>query len=589
MTSLRAEVSDRTGFAGRPVSAILRSLQTQGLHIIYNSQLVPDGLVVLREPQTPTGLALAREVLAQHDLGLSEVAPEVYAVVAQPHVTPRPGQAKEPLSAQTLEEIVVQASRYTLAAAQPDTSHTFLTQDQLNALPRLGDETLRAVQRLPGASSNGVSSLAAIRGGDPTETAILLDGLRLYEPFHLKNFLNPVSLLDARTLSQVDVYSGGFPVQYGERMSAIIDAHSVYPTASRYRELGLSLFHASGLFSTSFDGNRGHALIAARRSNLGELASLSEEDFGKPTYADAFLRIDYELSPFTTLAFHTLTSEDRITAQTASARERATAEYYNYYGWATLTHQWPDSSTTQVLASYTRVNNERSGTIFDPNRRSAVIDDAREFEVAGLRFEHRFPGVGPFEHRAGAEGRALRGRYDYRSDVSFADDYPFPGYPAVSIARRSRLHPEGAEWMGYWSTRWRIDPQWTVEGGLRVDTQTYDHSGDREHWSPRVNVLYQYSPRTRWRASWGRFFQTQTINELQVEDGVERFYPAQRVDHTILSFDHAINDRLDLRIEAYHKDYDDPRPRFEIGYVSIPTVRVHAVSKCCSTCASCTA
>lgn len=563
IASLSVEANDRTTFEGQPVSAVLRSLQSQGLHIIYNSQRVPDDLVVLREPQARAGLPLARELLAQHDLALSEVAPQVYAVITRPPPARYEGQAEQASAPPPLEEVVVQASRYTLAAAQPDSSHTFLTQDQLNALPRLGDETLRAVQRLPGASSNGLSSLAAIRGGDPTETAILLDGLRLYEPFHLKNFLNPVSLLDARTLSQVDVYSGGFPVQYGERMSAIIDAHSVHPSAPRYRELGLSLFHASGLFATMFDDERGHALISARRSNLGELASLSEKDFGKPTYADAFLRVDYQFSPDTTLAFHMLASEDRITAQTSSARERAKAEYYNYYGWATLTHQWPDSSTTQVLTSYTRVHNERSGSISDPSRRAALIDDQREFHVAGVRLEHRFANAGAFEHRVGVEGRALQGRYHYRSDVSFAADYPFPGYPEASLVRRSSLHPQGSEWMGYWSTRWQVAPRWTVEGGMRVDTQTYDHSGDREHWSPRINVLYEYSPRTRWRASWGRFFQTQTINELQVEDGVERFYPAQRVDHSILSFEHAISDRLELRIEAYQKEYENPSPRFE--------------------------
>jgi hypothetical protein len=34
------------------------------------------------------------------------------------------------------------------------------------------------VQRLPGVAANGFSSIAAIRGGVPNETAIVLDGLR---------------------------------------------------------------------------------------------------------------------------------------------------------------------------------------------------------------------------------------------------------------------------------------------------------------------------------------------------------------------------------------------------------------------------
>lgn len=554
-------------FEGQAVGAVLQSLQSQGFNFIYNSQLVPDGLRVVREPAARTGLALAREVLAQHDLTLSEVAPRVYAVIATQEARAPGAQtaAKPPPTFDaSLEEVVVQASRYILAAARPNAaSHTFLTHDQLNALPRLGDETLRAVQRLPGASSNGFSSLAAMRGGEPGETAIVLDGLRLYEPFHLKNFLNPVSLLDSRALAQLDVYSGGFPVQYGERMSAIIDAHSVHPSEPRYVELGLSLFHVNGLLATAFDDERGHALIAARRSNLGELASLSEDDFGKPNYADAFIRVDYDLTADTALSFHTLASEDRITAKASSERERARADYYNYYGWLTLTHQWPRWGTTQLIGSYTRVSNERDGEISDPGRRAALIHDSRQFELAGVRLDHRFAPAGRFEHRFGAEVRSLDGDYTYRSNVQFAADYPFPGYPATQTSRRSSLNPEGFESMGYWDTRWHVTPRWTAEAGLRVETQTYDHSGDAEQWSPRLNVLFELSPRTRWRASWGRFYQAQTINELQVEDGVEDFHPAQRADHAILSFEHTFDERIDLRIEAYQKDYDDPNPRFE--------------------------
>jgi hypothetical protein len=65
------------------------------------------------------------------------------------------------------------------------------------------------------------------------------------------------------------------------------------------------------------------------------------------------------------------------------------------------------------------------------------------------------------------------------------------------------------------------------------------------------------------RPSWGRFFQSQGINELQVEDGVDRFYQAQHADHTIVSVEHAFDAAFNLRIEAYRKDYRRVNPRFE--------------------------
>ena len=213
---------------GVPLGDVLDNLRPQGLTFIYNTRLVPPDLRVESEPAARSGLALAKEVLAAHGLGMSQVAPGVFAVV--------PGDAdrkrREAPSASAghtpLEEIIVQTSRYTLHS-EFAVSGALFTHEDIQNLPSLGEEPLRAVQRLPGIAGNGFSSLGAVRGGEPNETAIVLDGLRLYEPFHLKNFLSPVSLLDSRLVQSMQVSSGGFPVPHGDRMSSIIDASTVDP------------------------------------------------------------------------------------------------------------------------------------------------------------------------------------------------------------------------------------------------------------------------------------------------------------------------------------------------------------------------
>jgi hypothetical protein len=454
---------------------------------------------------------------------------------------------------------VVQTSRYTLATENV-APKDFLTQDQVQAMPRLADETLRAVQRLPGTATNGVSSLGAIRGGQPNETAILLNGLRLYEPFHLKNFYSPVSLLDSRVIDNIEFYSGGFPVPYGDRMSAIIDATTVRPPG-RYYELGLSLFHTSGLAATTFANERGHAMISARRGNLGELSSLSEQDFGTPDYSDGFAHVDFQLQDTTRLSFDTLASGDQIVAKRSRGAQLARAEYRNTYAWLTLDHDWSSSASTRIIGSFTDLVNERRGWVTEPQRTGQVRDD-RTFHIAGLRWENSID-AGFLQHRFGVELRRLWGDYRYDLDLQVAPGFPFPGSPGSQTTRSASPSPEGYENSLYWDARAMFSKRWTVEAGVRLDTQTYDGSDDGEQWSPRVSVLYSMSKKTTLRASWGRFYQFQGINELQVEDGISQFYPAQHADHMIASLDHSFDAGFDLRVEAYRKDYRHIHPRFE--------------------------
>lgn len=545
-------------YQGRSVGDVLDQLRAEGLVFIYNTQIVPERLRVGNEPKARHGLPLAREILAEHGLGLSEAAPRVYAVIRDPTAA-RAVAASPPQSEGPVEEIVVQTSRYTLAA-ENITPKNFLTQDQVQAMPRLADETLRAVQRLPGTATNGVSSLGSIRGGEPNETAILLNGLRLYEPFHLKNFYSPISLLDSRLIDNIEFYSGGFPAPYGDRMSAIIDATTVRPP-ERYYEAGLSLFHLSALASTPFADDRGHALLSGRRGNLGEVSRLIEQDFGTPDYSDGFAHVDYQLSDTTRIAFDALASGDQIVAKRDGGAQLARAKYRNVYGWLTLEHDWSDAASSRVIASYTDLVNERRGWVTEPRRVGQVRDD-RTFHIVGLRWENHLD-TSWLKHRFGAELRHLWGDYDYALNLSLAPGFPFPSSPGSQTTRTASPSPEGYENSAYWDVRASFARRWTVEAGMRVDVQTYDGSDDGEQWSPRVSLLYSLSADTKLRAGWGRFYQSHGINELQVEDGIAQFYPAQHADHAIVSFEHAFDAGFDLRVEAYRKYYRSIHPRYE--------------------------
>ncbi|MBP7611420.1 MAG: Plug domain-containing protein, partial [Steroidobacteraceae bacterium] len=219
-------------YRGRPIDVVLGELAATGeFQLIYTSAVVPSSARVAVEPTAGPALEVVAQVLAPLGLKLQRVEGRIYSVVPQAgpdHSRTTAATAAADPRDDAIADIVVTASRYTLASDVPQV-HAFLSQQEVDALPRLAEDVLKAVHRLPGAASNGLAGLAHMRGGDTNETLVILDGLPLYEPFHLRMLQSPSSVLDERIVDGLDVFAGGFTAEYGDRMSAIIDARTLRP------------------------------------------------------------------------------------------------------------------------------------------------------------------------------------------------------------------------------------------------------------------------------------------------------------------------------------------------------------------------
>ena len=64
---------------------------------------------------------------------------------------------------------------------------------------------------LPLAAIQGVAFFPDPGAGEALRAYALLDGLELYDPFHLKDRQGLVSIIDARTVAGVGVLDGAFP------------------------------------------------------------------------------------------------------------------------------------------------------------------------------------------------------------------------------------------------------------------------------------------------------------------------------------------------------------------------------------------
>lgn len=98
-----------------------------------------------------------------------------------------------------------------------------VTPREMKMLPSTGGEPdiAQYLQVVPGVIFTGdQGGQLYIRGGSPTQTGILLDGITIYNPFHS---IGLYSVFETDAIRNVDVQTAGFNAQYGNRTSAIVD------------------------------------------------------------------------------------------------------------------------------------------------------------------------------------------------------------------------------------------------------------------------------------------------------------------------------------------------------------------------------
>jgi hypothetical protein len=62
-----------------------------------------------------------------------------------------------------------------------------------------------------------------IRGGEPSQNLVLLDGMAVYQPFHVLGFY---SAFPSDLLAGADLYAGGYPARFGGQISSVLDIQS---------------------------------------------------------------------------------------------------------------------------------------------------------------------------------------------------------------------------------------------------------------------------------------------------------------------------------------------------------------------------
>jgi outer membrane receptor protein involved in Fe transport len=193
----------------------------------------------------------------------------------------------------------------------------------------------------------------------------------------------------------------------------------------------------------------------------------------------------------------------------------------------------------------------------------ARVLDTRDTEIYGFQQDWMFDTRSGHILRWGLGARWESAEFDYHGVAEYHGFYE--AYPEIDnpVSRSVSAESDGNSYALYLSDRWQVTDRTGVELGLRWDRQTYTEPEFDDQISPRVSVMHSIDESTKLRATWGRYYQSQAIQDLQAEDGQDRYYAPQRSDHWIAGIQHSFDGGCRLRTEAFYKRYDRLKPRFE--------------------------
>jgi len=438
-----------------------------------------------------------------------------------------------------------------------------LTREDIETRPQLGEDVYRSVTRLPGISSNEYSAKFRVRGGGNNEMLVLLDGLELYEPFHLKYLDGALSIIDVQEIGGVDVTTGGFSAEYGDRLTGVFDVRTLdAPAGGRTRtELGLSVTNARLLNRGDFAGGRGRWLVSARRGYLDVVLKLiGEDDDLNPRYYDALAKVEYQLGDAHTVSAHLLRAGDRLRF-VEDPGSHLTSGYGNTYGWVTWRATFERLTAQHVLSAGALSWDRDAVDLFNDRVPRATVRDDRSFHFVGLREDASFELGARSLLKWGFDAKLLDARYDYGHTLVRERANGGQGAPTRTDTTLAALDPSGSELGAYAAARVRPLPPLVIEAGARYDRQSY--TGDAAA-SPRLNASYAVgrgpNPLTL-RAAWGRYSQSQGIHEIQVQDGETAFQRADLAEHRALGAERGFWGTR-VRVEAYQRRMPRLRERW---------------------------
>jgi len=419
--------------------------------------------------------------------------------------------------------------------------------EQLSQL-RIGGEAdiFRALQMLPGVlTSSQISSGLFIRGGSPDQNLVLIDGMTVYNPTHLFGF---ISAFNNDAIKDVELIKGGFPAEYGGRMSAVLNI-------------------------TQKDGNRdrieglvGLGLISSRASLQGPLGNGSFFIGGRRTYLDAILGLLPEdpQAPLPTFNFYDLNAkitqnfgdDDKVSLSGFLTRDQlgfsqTGLDFGVRIGNRATSLRWSHiydpkvfSIVTASASRYDNGFNGRNGGIaFD------VLNDITDYTV---KAEFEWFTAENLTFRAGYEGSLFNFNYIQSVEQSAQNNTVIRDTTALTLW--DNTHSVFAQ------ANWNVTDLFSLQGGLRGGYWT---SSNAFLLDPRLAARLQLSEDISVKAAWGVYHQYLRLASAPDFSFFDTWLPSDetvppgRADHYVFSVETRPYEGYNVNVDVYYKNLEN--------------------------------
>ena len=417
--------------------------------------------------------------------------------------------------------------------------------EALRRAPAVGEaDVLRSVQLLPGVvARSDYSAGYNVRGGESDQNLILLDGIPLYNPFHVGGlfgtFPEPV-------VGTVDLYAGAFPASYGGRLSSVLDVASrAEARAGVHGDVSLSLLAATLNFGGALPNARTSWNITGRRSYADYLAPAIADRTLPYYFYDTHAHVAHTLPGGASLAVTGYYGSDSLEGTYSIRQDTVDVTAVSKQGWGNtavgLTLQLPFGERTALTQ---RAAVTRFATRLDEGA------GARTFFNAVV--ERRLSGslARQFERHRVTAG------YEYsRFHVQFREDEP-----QLTATRQSQNERPTSVALFADDVMRLLGGRLVAQPGVRYEQVT---SADWSGVSPRLSLKYFLTPDVAVTAAASGH--SQWIQSLRLEDvpvrpfdfwvTADRQIPVARARHYVTGAEAWLSPVRYVRVEGFVKDY----------------------------------